>query len=1065
MKFLIKLLLKNPVFVNMLMFIILASGIIGAVSMTRELFPKFDLDMVSVGVTYSGADPAEIEEAICLKLEEAIDGIEGVKEIQTTASEGRGSALVKLEDGYDLNDVCDEIESAVDVISTFPAEADRPIIKKMKFKGSVLSIIIWGDLPERQLKETARLLKTELLEIKGISQASISGIRDYEISIEISEDRLRKYKLNFSKVSEAIRRNAYNYSMGTIRAKDEEYRIRAIGRKYQARDYINIPILFNPDGTVITLGDIASVKDTFEDSKMISRFNGKPAVALDVFKTDQEDTIYISDKVKEFLARKEKELPASINFTVTRDRAKLIRGRLDMLIHNGMIGLTLVFLCLWMFLDIRLSFWVTLGIPISLAGAMIIMYMSGCSINMLSLFGFIMVLGLIVDDAIVIGESVYDERVNGAGRHDAVVNGASVVALPVIAAVLTTVVAFLPLFLVTGVMGKFISQIPIPVIAALGMSLIESLIILPVHLRHLPRMDKTHPPKKYNFIGRLRMKIQKGLDHFINNIYMPFLKKMLGWRYLMLCIAISVLIIIGGLIKSRIVKIIFVPRDDSNFIMAKIEMMPGTTIDETEKVAARVLVGWQKVAKEYAYAVSDDKKLSEGVFTLIGATTRHGGGATKTSELEISVDLIDSEHRSIFSGDLITAWQKAVGPIAGALKTTFAKRRPGPGGSPVAVRVKGESYDNILKAANVLKEKIASYPGIYDEKIGYEPGKREFVITMKHSAYHHGLNLADISRQIRGGFYGEKVLQVQSGRDDIDVRVRYPEKHGRNSIEYFKSLYIETPTGKRIPLTSMVDIKLQEGQNSTIRYDRKRVVDVTADLNEKGNIVEIMDDLKTNVFKDLEAKYSVICDVEGQEKERREAMGGLYVGFPLAMLGIYFIIASMFRSYIQPVVIMTTIPFGLIGGVIGHILMGKSLSLLSMFGLVALAGIVVNDAIVLIEAVNGQLEEGVPLRIAVCEGGKRRFRAILLTTMTTCAGLMPLILERSFQAQFLIPMAISIAFGVLFATIITLILMPCQLMILSDFRRLWHRLWSQEWRAREELEPRSKTFIGENVED
>ncbi|MCK4981328.1 MAG: efflux RND transporter permease subunit, partial [Victivallaceae bacterium] len=880
-----------------------------------------------------------------------------------------------------------------------------------------------------------RLLKTELLEIKGISQASISGIRDYEISIEISEDRLRKYKLNFSKVSEAIRRNAYNYSMGTIRAKDEEYRIRAIGRKYQARDYMDIPILSNPDGTVITLGDIASIKDTFEDSKMISRFNGKPAVALDVFKTDQEDTIYISDKVKEFLTRKEKELPASINFTVTRDRAKLIRGRLDMLIHNGMIGLTLVFLCLWMFLDIRLSFWVTLGIPISLAGAMIIMYMSGCSINMLSLFGFIMVLGLIVDDAIVIGESVYDERVNGASCHDAVVNGASVVALPVVAAVLTTIIAFLPLFLVTGVMGKFISQIPIPVIAALGMSLIESLIILPVHLRHLPRMDKTHPPKQYNFVGRLRMKIQKGLDHFINNIYMPFLKKMLGWRYLILCIALSVLIIIGGLVKSRIVKIIFVPRDDSNFIMAKIEMMPGTTIDETEKVAARVLVGWQKVAKEYVNSVSADKNLSEGVFTLIGATTRHGGGATKTSELEISVDLIDSEHRSVFSGDLITAWQKAVGPIAGALKTTFAKRRPGPGGSPVAVRVKGESYENILKAANVLKEKIASYPGIYDEKIGYEPGKREFVITMKPSAYHHGLNLADISRQIRGGFYGEKVLQVQSGRDDIDVRVRYPEKQGRNSIEYFKSLYIETPAGKRIPLTSMVDIKLQEGQNSTIRYDRKRVVDVTADLNEKGNIVEIMDDLKTNVFKDLEAKYSVICDVEGQEKERREAMGGLYVGFPLAMLGIYFIIASMFRSYIQPVVIMTTIPFGLIGGVIGHILMGKSLSLLSMFGLVALAGIVVNDAIVLIEAVNGQLEEGVPLRIAVCEGGKRRFRAILLTTMTTCAGLMPLILERSFQAQFLIPMAISIAFGVLFATIITLILMPCQLMILSDFRR------------------------------
>ena len=1033
--------------------------------MTREMFPRFDLDMVSVGVSYSGADPAEIEESICLKLEEAIDGIEGVKEIQTTAKEGAGSAMVKIEDGYNLNDVYEEVKSAVDAVSTFPDGADRPIIKKVKFRGSVLSIVIWGDLPERQLKEVSRLLKTELLAIKGISQASVSGIRDYEISVEISEDKLRKYKLSFAKVSEAIKRNSYNYSMGTIRGKDEEYRIRAIGRKYHARDYAQIPIISNPDGTLITLGNIAEISDTFEDSQMISKFNGKPAVSLDVFKTDQEDTIYISDKVKEFLERKKKELPASINFTVTRDRAELIRGRLDMLVDNGIVGLILVFLCLWMFLDIRLSFWVTLGIPISLAGAMVIMYMTGCSINMLSLFGFIMVLGLIVDDAIVIGESVYDERSRGATAHDAVVNGTSVVALPVVAAVLTTVVAFVPLFVVTGVMGKFISQIPIPVIAALGMSLIESLIILPVHLRHLPRMDRKHPPQDFNFIGKFRVFLSEKLDYFIDNIYSPFLKKAIKWRYLALCLSVSVLIIIGGLVKSGIVKTTFIPRDDSNFIMAQVEMMPGTTIKETEKVAARILAAWEKVTKQFADSVPPDKKLSEGVFTLIGATTRHGGGATKTSELEISVDLIDAEYRSVISGDLITAWKKYVGPIAGALKTTFASRGGGPGGSPIAVRVKGENYENILNAANILKEKIATYPGIFDEKVDHEPGKREFVITMKQSAYHHDLSLAEISRQIRGGFYGEKALEVQSGRDDIDVRVRYPENAGRNSIEYFKRLYIKTPKGDRIPLTSVVDIKLQEGQNSTVRYDRKRVVDVTADLNEKGNIVEIMTDLKANVFKDIEDKYSVICDVEGQEKERQEAMSGLYIGFPLAMLGIYFIIASMFRSYIQPVVIMTTIPFGLVGGVIGHILLLKPLSLLSMFGLVALAGIVVNDAIVLIEAVNDHLGEGIPLRVAVRLGGKRRFRAILLTTLTTSFGLMPLIAERSFQAQFLKPMAISIAFGVLFATVITLILMPCQLMILSDFRRLWHRLWSLEWRSREELEPRSNKYIHQGVDD
>jgi multidrug efflux pump subunit AcrB len=572
-----------------------------------------------------------------------------------------------------------------------------------------------------------------------------------------------------------------------------------------------------------------------------------------------------------------------------------------------------------------------------------------------------------------------------------------------------------------------------------------------------------HIHGKYNFVGKLREKISNGLNHFIENIYLPFLTKLIGWRYVALSVAIAVLIIIAGLVKGGIVKIIFFPRDDSNFILAKIEMNPGTTIADTERVSQRVLLGWQKVAKKYANRVSDGKELATGVFTLIGGTTKHGGGVTKTSELEMNINLVDSEYRDIFSQVLIDDWQKAVGPIAGAHKTTFSKQQPGPGGSAIMVRLKGENYDDLLAAANILEGKIASYPGIFDEKIDYEPGKREFIITMKESAYHHGLSLENISDHIRSGFYGKEVLRVQSGKDDIKVKVRYPEKAGRNSIESLKNLYITATGGKRMPLSSLVDIKLKEGQKITSRFDRKRVIDVLADVNENGNLVEIMKDLKTNVFSEIEARYPVICEIGGQEKERVEAMGGLYVGFPLALLGIYFIIASMFRSYIQPVVIMTAIPFGLLGGVLGHIIMGKPLSLLSMFGLVALAGIVVNDAIVLIEAVNGLLSEGVPLRIAVCQGGKRRFRAILLTTLTTGAGLLPLILERSFQAQFLIPMAISIAFGVFFATFLTLLLMPCLLVILSDFRRLWHRLWSQEWREREELEPRSSSFMHQEL--
>ncbi|QSH41759.1 efflux RND transporter permease subunit [Lentisphaerota bacterium ZTH] len=1059
MKKLIRSFLKNPVLANMLMLIILVGGAFGATSMSREMFPKFSLDAVSVSVDYPGADPEETEEAICLKLEEAIDGIEGVKEIYTTAAEGSGSAVITLEDGADLSSIMDEIKTEVDGITTFPDDCETPIVKEVKFRGDVLSIMVWGKLPERQLKEVSRKLKDELLQIKGISQASVSGIRDYEISIEISEEMLRKYDLTIKQVSEAVRRHGYNFPAGSIRTPVEEYRIRALGRKYRGKEYTRIPVITRPDGTVITLGKIAKIKDTFDDdSRMFSFFNGMPAASINIFKTDREDAIQISNALREFVKRKRQELPKSVNLTIFRDRANMIRGRLNMLLSNGRIGLLLVFLSLWMFLDIRLSFWVTMGIPISIAGALIIMSLFGCSINMLSLFGMIMVLGLIVDDAIVVGESIYSHRSRGSTCLNAAVDGTSEVALPVIAAVSTTIVAFLPLFAISGVMGKFIRQIPIPVVAALFVSLIEGLFILPVHLRHLPLKVEGNQIRKYNFVGKLRKRIAAGLDNFINKIYGPFIDWILHWRYAAICVAISILMIICGLMKAGVVKFTFMEKSDSDFLKITVEMTAGTPLKDTKKVTQKILEGWKKVEKEFTPLLPKGKKLALGVYTLIGSTVSYEKSA-KPSELEVNVELLPSEVRNIFSQRLLTAWKKAVGDIPGAIKTNFKSFRGGPGGLPIEIDVKGEDYDAILKAADALVDKVRAYKGVYDEQVDYSAGKREFIVKMKREAYHHGLTLDDIASHVKGGFYGDEALSVQRGRDDVKVKVRFPELAGRNSIEYFKKLRIETPRGYRIPLTSVAQIKLQQGQSSINRIDRNRVVKVEADVDESlGNAKEIMRDIKAKVLPEIEQRYNVICDAEGQDKENRDALKGLYIGFPMAMLGIYFIIASMFRSYIQPMIIMTTIPFGLIGGVVGHILFGRMISLLSMFGMVALAGIVVNDAIVLIEGVNARLENGMPLFEAIREGGKRRFRAILLTTITTFSGLMPLILEKSFQAQFLIPMAISIAFGVLFATLLTLVLLPCQLAVLSDFRRMLHFLWHREWKTREELEPRVKAL-------
>ncbi|MCP3964927.1 MAG: efflux RND transporter permease subunit [Lentisphaerae bacterium] len=1068
MKNLIRSFLKNPVLANMLMLIILVGGTFGAMSMSRELFPKFSLDAVSVSVSYPGADPEETEEAICLKLEEAIDGIEGVKEISTTAAEGSGSAIITLEDGADLPSIMDEIKTEVDGISTFPDDCETPIVKEVKYRGDVLSIMVWGKLPERQLKEISRKLKDELLQIKGISQASVSGIRDYEISVEISEEMLRKYDLTIRQISEAIRKHGYNFPAGSIRTPVEEYRIRALGRKYHGKEYSRIPIITRPDGTVITLAKIAKIKDTFDDdSRMFSFFNGMPAASINVFKTDREDAIQISDTLKEFIARKRKELPPSVNLTVFRDRANMIRGRLNMLLSNGRIGLILVFLSLWLFLDIRLSFWVTMGIPISIAGAMIIMALSGCSINMLSLFGMIMVLGLIVDDAIVVGESIYSHRSRGSTQLNSAVDGTSEVALPVIAAVATTVVAFMPLFAISGVMGKFIRQIPIPVVAALSVSLIEGLFILPVHLRHLPRSVSETKTAKYNYMGKLREKVATGLEHFISNIYGPFIDWILHWRYAAICVAIAVLMIIIGLMNAGIVKFTFMEKSDSDFLKIMVEMTPGTPLEDTKKVTQKILSGWKKVEKEFTSLIPKGERLALGVYTLIGSTVSYQRSA-KPSELEVNVELLPSEVRNIFSQRLLTAWKNAVGDIPGAIKTNFKSFRGGPGGLPIEVNIKGDDYNTILQAADALIDKIRVYKGVYDEQVDYSAGKREFIVKMKPEAYHHALTLDDIASHVKGGFYGDEALSVQRGRDDVKVKVRFPEESGRNSIEYFKKLRIETPRGYRIPLTSVAEIKLQQGQSSINRVDRNRVVKVEADVDESitgVNAKEIMKDIKAKIIPEIEQRYNVICDAEGQDKENQDALKGLYIGFPMAMLGIYFIIASMFRSYIQPMIIMTTIPFGLIGGVVGHILFGRMISLLSMFGMVALAGIVVNDAIVLIEGVNARLENGVPLFEAIREGGKRRFRAILLTTITTFSGLMPLILEKSFQAQFLIPMALSIAFGVLFATILTLVLLPCQLAVLSDVRRVLHFAWYHEWKSREELEPRVKALTAFDEED
>ena len=1058
----LRYLFSNPVLANILMMLIVCCGLAGYLTMVREIFPRFTLDVITVTVSYPGADPEEIEEGIAIKLEEAIEGTEGIKDISTVSQEGLCTAVIECKENADVTWVKDKVKNLVDSITTFPVDAENPIVSEVEFRDAVCSIIVSGELPEHQLKELARKLEYELLQLKGISQTGISGIRDYEVSIEIKESNLRKYNISFEQISQAVKGNGLNLSSGTIRTKNEDIRLKAMGRRYQAKDYRNIPVISRADGTCIRLGQIAEVKDSFDENvKVFSLFNGMPAASINVYKTEDEDSIDMVAMIDQFIADKQMELPKEVHLTKFLDRSRMVKERLHMLISNGIIGLILVFISLWMFLDLRLSFWVAMGIPISLSGALAIMGLSGASLNMISMFGMIMVLGLIVDDAIVVGESIYYRRSMGDSMMDAAVNGTAEVAFPVIAAVLTTIIAFIPLFFIPGIMGKFIKVMPVPVVAALSISLIEGLFVLPVHLRKLPAPGT---PPRFAFskrINKVRDKISGALSYFVEKLYGRWVDRILVHRYIALAVAVAMVLVIAGVFKGGLMKFSLVPDSDDDFIRAKVELPPGTPAAETFAVAQMVTAGWQKVEKDPAIVKRlHGKPLAVAVYGLIGASVDWSEGILESNKLEISIELLPSEERNIPYKELVTAWEKATGDIPGAVATGFGPFQHGPGGMPIAFDLMGEDSEALLLASDELVEAIEKKEGTYDVTSDYRRGKREFSITLKPEASRLGFTLGDIASHVQGGFFGKEALRIQSGKDDVKVKIKYPEAEERDSVNFFKKLRIKNANGMMVPLLSVAEIKLGPGPSVINRKNRMRKIEVSSDLDtRKGNANEIIQELEQNFIPELKRKYGISCEIGGQQEESRDSLGSLFMLFPIAMFGIYFIIASIFRSCIQPMIIMTTIPFGMIGALIGHFIFMVNLCIFSMFGMVALAGIVVNDAIVLIECVNNNLEDGEPFFVALREGGKRRFRAIMLTTLTTFAGLMPIILERSMQATYLKPMAISIAFGVVFATVITLILIPCFMAILNDLRRSWHYFIHRTWPAPEEVEGRSKISL------
>lgn len=1050
--------IRNRVFANIATVVIIFAGFVAVTGMIREFFPETSVDIILISVPYPGADPEEVEEGICRKIEEAVESIEGIKQYNTKSSENVGSAFVEVDEGYDMDEVYDRVRNAVDSISTFPRDAEKPVISEMTFRQQVLFLVLWGDQKERTLKEWAEEVKDELQRLPGLTQVSVSGTRDYEISIEISEERLREYGLTFAQVASAVRRGSLNLSSGLIRTKGQEIRLRTVGRKYTAAEFAKIVVLARPDGDIVRLDRIADIRDTFTEDPIFATFNSKPCVLVGCFKTSEEDSIAIGEVAGEYARKKQQDLPEGVNISIMADQTYLIEGRLNLMRKNAIQGLIIVVLLLWLLLGGNLSFWVSLGIPISFAGALTIMHFRGDTLNMLSLFGLIMVLGMIVDDAIVVGEAIYFHRQSGMPPKRAALKGVSEVGVPVVGAVTTTIVAFLPLMFVGGVIGKFIRIIPIAVIACLAISLFESLFLLPAHLSHLPAKDRDLSKGRHPFARRLQRfqrAFSNGMEWFIEHIYARIVTNAVRHRYVSLCVAITAALLTVGLFAGGFTKFEVFPKIDGNDVIADVEFPDGTPIGVTQDAVRRTAEAARRL--EAKTETSSGKPLIRNVYAVAGQGGIDFERKTGPHLGQVHLELLKSEQRGIHSQDIIEAWQKEIGIIPGAVSQTFQGWGAGPPGAPVEVWLQGEEMHVLLAAAADLKEKLRTYDGVYQIMNDYRPGKSEIKIDIKPEGRTLGLTLYDLASQVYAGFYGEEAARIQRGRDDVRVRVRYTQDE-RTTLAELDRMRIRTPRGDEVPFFSVADVRFGQGYSSINRVNGLKRVAVTAEVDtDRANADEVLADLRENYMPGLqEAHPGFVWSYEGAQKNSRESLASLRVSFPIALLVIMVIIASIFRSYVQPFVIMLSVPFGIIGAIYAHAALGLTVSMMSLFGIVALSGVVVNNAIILVHYVNKLLAEGMPFFETLTRAGKRRFRAIFLTTATTVGALAGIILERDLQSEFLKPMAISLAAGITFATLLTLLLLPALLGIMNDLRRVVYAVRHGRWPTPEEVEPSAR---------
>lgn len=1004
---------KNTVAANILMWVCLIGGVIGFMNMTKEVFPEFELDLVTITVAYPGASPQDVEQGIVLAVEEAISAIEGIVEVNSTANEGSASIVVEIDESEDAQAVYDRIKQEVDRITTFPGDAEVPNVALTARKRGVVTLVVYGDTDELSLRNLAEEVRDGLLQNPGITQVDLAETREQEIHIEVPEARLNAYGLTLQGIADTIRANVVEVSGGSISTQSGEILLRVSERRDFAKEFAALPIVSPVSGTPLTLSDIATVRDGFQDVDKYATFNGKPSIEISVSRIGDQTPIGISEATQEALEKIRPLMPEGVDIAVVSDSSDTYKQRQELLAKNAVMGLILVMVLLTIFLDLKLAFWVTMGIPISFLGAMLLLPLFGVTFNMISMFAFIIALGIVVDDAIVAGENIYEYRQQGMSLLDASIQGARDVAVPVTFSILTNIAAFAPLLFVPGFLGKIWGVIPLVVCTVFVVSLMEAIFILPAHLAH----SKEGKGKFHDW----QQRVSKGFSNFVERRYTPVVVKCVEYRYLSMGVGIALMIVVLAWPVSGRMGFELFPQVESDLSEVRVILPLGSTNEQVNAVRDKIVASALKTVE-----ATGGEKQSTGIY----ASVNENGITVKTY-------LTPPGIRPVPTAEFTDQWRKEVGTIPGVETMRFAADSGGPGSGPAfTVQLSHRNVDTLRQASEAFARELANYPMVSEIDDGFQNGKEQFSFTLKEEARRLGLSSNDIGRQVRAAFFGAEALRQQRGRNEIKVLVMRPESEQSAQTDV-RDLLIRTPQGTLVPLHSLVEFDDTRAVANITRRDGRRTISVTANVNPRNQAQQVQAATVQDLMPKLMADYPGLSySFAGRQQDFAEATSGLAKGFMVALLMIYVLLAVPFKSYLQPFIVMLAIPFGIFGAILGHLMMGYSISIVSIMGILALAGVVVNDSLVMVDHANQKVREGMSPYEAICSSGVRRFRPIMLTTVSTFGGLAPMIFETSRQARFMIPMAISLGYGILFATAITLLLVPCLYLMVDDLRRL-----------------------------